>query len=208
MKNILNAAFLITVAYFVFACQLAPPPQGQIMGSTVGMTRLAVFGLEPDPGLESSITPEALSRLNESMIAPLIEKKYLPIPPGQIRGTRAAILARDINVDLKKLIKDVGEAHNAQAVLIGNIYRFREKMAKTSSPASVGMTLKLINVKTGDIIWRGTYDETQKSVLENLLSVSRLFKKRLKWSTAGEMAADGLGALLKSVPPPGFTPEK
>ena len=45
-------------------------------------------------------------------------------------------------------------------------------------------------------MWKGKYDETQKSLSENLLDASKFFKGGGKWVTAENLAEMGLTEML------------
>ena len=182
MKTCLQACLVICLVISFGGCQFAPSYSGQLHGSTVGLKRIACIGLKPEPEMEKSIKAEDLEEMNQILIDYLIKKDYLPIPPAQLNGTRAAVLSSQTDLAPVRLLQAVGKAHQAQALLVGQLYRYREKMTKGENPpASVGMILELIRVDDGTTLWRARYDETQKTVLENLLGVSSLFKRGLRW---------------------------
>jgi hypothetical protein len=64
----------------------------------------------------------------------------------------------------------------------------------------VAFDLHLVRVKDGTIVWRGSFDKTQSSLMENVFQFSSFFSGGGKWITAKELAEEGLAALLKTFP--------
>ena len=187
---------------FLFgACQYSPPVTGSTHGAVDELANIAFVGIQPDPDLENNIKPEDLMDLDKFILDGLIKKNYRPIPPGQMKGMRAAILLEDNQINPASYFKMIGVTQERGAILIGNIYRYRERMTKGDPPASVGLTLRLIRVEDGKVLWRGRYDETQKSILENFINISRIFKKGFRWASAKELAQNGIAQLMDSFPP-------
>jgi hypothetical protein len=83
----------------------------------------------------------------------------------------------------------------ADAILFGRVLRFRERVGEdlgVSSPASVAFVLQLRDVKRGDVVWTGEYQETQKALSENLFAISDFTRRGAKWVRAEELARDGV----------------
>ncbi|MGZ3634670.1 MAG: hypothetical protein ACXWMO_02035, partial [Syntrophales bacterium] len=60
--------------------------------------------------------------------------------------------------------------------------------------------IHLIRVSDGVIVWRGIFDKTQISLMENLLQIASFIKEGGKWVTAKELAAEGMDEVLKDFP--------
>lgn len=92
-------------------------------------------------------------------------------------------------------LKRVGEMAYADAVMTGTVLRFRERVGEewgAKSPASVAFTLELVDVRRGDIVWSARFDETQKSLSENLMGVFQIGERGLRWLTAEELSSEGV----------------
>lgn len=101
------------------------------------------------------------------------------------------------------VVAKTGRHLGADAVIVGNIYRFRERVGSdfgAKRPASVAFTLAMIRVDDKSVVWTGVFDETQQSLMENLFNIGTFFKRRGKWLTAGELAVFGLRDMLKELP--------
>ncbi|UCF95266.1 MAG: hypothetical protein JSW39_14300 [Desulfobacterales bacterium] len=104
-----------------------------------------------------------------------------------------------------QLLADTDRSCNADAVLAGYVYRFKERVGKgyaVVSPASVAFGVHLIRVKDGRSIWSGHFDETQDSLSKNLFQLYTFVKRKGKWLTAEELAISGLERMLEDFPHP------
>lgn len=100
------------------------------------------------------------------------------------------------------LIK-LGEMLNADYMMAGNIWRYRERVGTSfsvESPASVGFAVYLVDVKSKELIWKDSYDETQQALLENLFNIKDFFKQGFKWLTAEELARFGMNKMFEDFP--------
>ncbi|MBW2623672.1 MAG: hypothetical protein JRD68_12270 [Deltaproteobacteria bacterium] len=208
MRPWIGTILLLGLLLALGACQYSQPVTGSIQGTAEAFSSVAFVGFQTEPGFETPIRLADLAEMNNVVLDRLVKMNYQPIPPGQIKGTRAAILSTNDEVDSVAYFKKIGIARASETVLIGNLYRYREKMTKGDPPASIGLTLRLIRTVDGIVLWRGRYDETQKSIFENLLNISRIFKKGLKWATAKELALSGIDQLMDSFPSKNGKPEK
>ncbi len=89
----------------------------------------------------------------------------------------------------------LGELVYADAVMTGRVLRYRERIGEewgAKSPASVAFVLELWDVKRGDLIWSGRFDETQKPLSENLFALGEVTQRGIKWLKAEELALQGV----------------
>ena len=103
----------------------------------------------------------------------------------------------------KDLWIKTGRDLNADAIFVGHLFRFRERIGTQYSvevPASVAFDTHLIGVKDGRLLWSGNFDETQQSLSENLYQLGTFFRRRGRWVTAQELAVSGLEGVLKTFP--------
>jgi len=99
----------------------------------------------------------------------------------------------------RNLMREAGKAANADAVMAAYLYRFHQRVGSKFSadtPASVAFGLHLIDVKTGRRLWDGHFDETQRSLSENLFRLDKFIERKASWITAEEMATSGLKEIL------------
>lgn len=101
------------------------------------------------------------------------------------------------------VVAKTGRRLGADAVVVGNLYRFRDRVGSDYSverPASVAFTLAMIRVADSSVVWTGVFDETQRSLMENLFNIGTFFKRKAKWLTAEELAVFGLREMLEEIP--------
>lgn len=106
-----------------------------------------------------------------------------------------------ISNEIKELMK-IGRSRGADAVMVGNLYRFSERIGtyySVVSPASVAFDLHLIGVSSGRVLWAGHMDETQRSLSENLFEIGSFIKRKGEWVSAEDLATSGLDDLLKKL---------
>jgi len=107
--------------------------------------------------------------------------------------------------DLSKLITTDAIPENVDAVLMGYLFRFRERVGKSyaiESPASVAFSLFLIDMDDGQIVWHSRYEETQEALFSNLLTLGKFIKRKARWVTARELASEALEDMLSTLEKP------
>jgi hypothetical protein len=124
--------------------------------------------------------------------------KFSVIAGERVAGVYRQVSTTSLKTPLRQLLRDVGSALGAEGVVIGYVYRFRERKGESfavEKPASVAFEIHLIRVEDGVLVWRDAFDRTQSSMMEDLLHVSSW-----KWVTAEELAVGGLKQILKTFP--------
>jgi len=153
-----------------------------------------------------SIRDDVVDWLNDRLFEMVAQDKGRNlIPPGQAQGVIESIMQSDAQLGIHPLqmIKNVGQTFGADAVLIGQVYRWQERLGTdygVETPASVAFDLSLVRPSDGAILWRGNYDKTQKSLFENLFDLNTYVKSGGRWLTAKELAGFGLEHLLAQMP--------
>jgi TolB-like protein len=98
--------------------------------------------------------------------------------------------------------RKIGELVYADAVLTGRVLRYRERVGSeigVKSPASVAFTVDLIDVRRGDVVWSARFDETQKGLTENILSLGDIRERGIRWLTAEQLAQDGVRKVINQL---------
>lgn len=130
-------------------------------------------------------------------------KQIILIPPDRVSGVYRRISVDSLKVNLLDILRKVGTELGADGVVAGYVYRYREREGypySAEKPASVAFGIYLIRVSDGALVWRGVFDRTQRSLLENILQVSSFFKSGGRWITAGELSEMGIDEVLKNFP--------
>ena len=92
-------------------------------------------------------------------------------------------------------LRQIGELVFADAVMVGRVLRFRERIGDdwgVKSPASVAFVLDLIDVRRGDVIWSARFDETQKALSENIFGLGDIGQRGVRWLSAEQLMMDGV----------------
>lgn len=158
-----------------------------------------VFLAEPVPEATAySLTRMLFERL-------LAKGKYELLTPGQARGALSEVIRSDPNVELgsQQVLSRVGISLGADVILAGNIYRYKERVGTdyaAEQPASVAFGLCMIRAADGAVLWRRSFDKTQKSLAENVFEWDIFYRSRGRWLTAEQMAAMGLTQILGQLP--------
>jgi hypothetical protein len=126
------------------------------------------------------------------------DKGFDFINPNQVEGHYNILLSKGIEKDPLRLMKTLGLQMRADYVLWGHLFRYQERVGTAygvEKPASVAFDLHLLKVKDGKLVWRAHWDQTQKTLTENLLE-----QRNLRWVTAEELSLQGLKKILKDFP--------
>lgn len=129
--------------------------------------------------------------------------KFTLISGERVEGIFRRISANSLKDPLRQVLRDVGGELEAEGIVIGHVYRFRERKGVSytvEQPASVTFDLHLLRVSDGAIVWRGQFDKTQSSLMENLLQITSFFREKGRWVTAEELAEEGMEQVLQGFP--------
>ena len=139
---------------------------------------------------------DAAERLTNSLVSNLKSRKKYKI-------VTSSLVSEEQTFSERKLIVKKGRKYKADAVIAGYVYRYKERVGNrysVKSPASVAFGIHLISTKGGRIIWSGHFDETQRSLSENLFKLKKFIKRKASWITADEMATNGFEDILSTFP--------
>jgi hypothetical protein len=141
---------------------------------------------------ETVIETRFLEQLEKS------KPKFSVIAGERVAGVFRRVSTSSLKTPLLQILRDVGSELGAEGIVIGYVYRFRERVGEpfaVEKPASVAFEIHLIRVEDGVLVWRDAFDRTQSSIMEDLLQASSW-----KWVTAEELAAGGVKQILKTFP--------
>ena len=125
------------------------------------------------------------------------------IPADKVEGIYKRISSESLKEPLLKNLIKVGDELGADFLAVGYVYRYVERVGyKYSSehPASVVFEIHLIKTSDGSIIWRGFFDKTQKSLMEDVFQMSSFFKGGAKWLTARQLTEQGMNKIFETFP--------
>jgi hypothetical protein len=131
------------------------------------------------------------------------QKVFALIPPDRVGGIYERVAAGFLKADRIEILQKVGTELEADGIVWCHVYRYRERKGYSYSAektASVAFEIHLIRVSDGAIVWKGIFDKTQSSLMENILQISSFYKERGRWVTAKELATEGIDEVLKRFP--------
>jgi len=185
---------------------------------SVTLRRIAVFPIQridPDEAVENvlhcpicgtiltvgSIEPEA-EKVVEDVFLQKMDKAgmFEIVPPERVYGVFQRISADSLKTPLNELLIKSGRELGADAVLYGYVFRFRERKGfayGTDKAASVAFAMHLIDVRDGSLLWKGVFDKTQTTLMENIFQI---FAFKGRWLTARELTEEGVLEILKTFP--------
>jgi hypothetical protein len=102
-----------------------------------------------------------------------------------------------------QLIRTVTDKLASSQALIFSLNRYRERVGDQYSvedPASLAFEFKLINSADGKVTCSGRFDETQKSLTENIFKLPQAIKRGFKWLTVKELAIEAVHDRLDTCP--------
>lgn len=132
---------------------------------------------------------ELLARITHSVMSGL--PNWQIVSDNEVREVSQTIPAAGEATRLRQL----GEMVYADAVMVGRVRRFRERVGDewgAKSPASVAFVLELVDVRRGDVVWSASFDETQKSLSENIFAIGEIGARGVRWLTAEQLAQEGV----------------
>lgn len=91
--------------------------------------------------------------------------------------------------------QNVGNCAGADYVVVPMLIDWRERDGSemgATRPASVNMSLYLVDARSGGIVKHFHFDETQQALTSNLLDAGKFVSRHGRWLTAMELAQEGL----------------
>ncbi len=104
--------------------------------------------------------------------------------------------------DLATRARALGKEVGADAVIIGTVSRYVERVGReygARQPAAVAFTLQLVSVASGNILWTGSFDQTQKPLSSNLFNWWQFWRGGPRWFTVQEFTRLGAEHLLEDL---------
>ena len=215
------ALLLCSALIMVAACQGAPKRQAPPAWRPQRVAVLPFATVPPDgPGSSTACSPltgavytcgvdkkmnsEAEAVLEDQLLGILSQRAdFDVVPPAQAGPVFQRLRRERMGQNLAKTVAETGRKLGVEAVLIGHIYRFRQRVggaASAETPASVAFDLAMVRVSDAQVLWKNSFDETQKSLSENLFNIEQYMKTGLRWLTAQELARLGMDQLMLRFP--------
>jgi TolB-like protein len=147
--------------------------------------------------LGSSSSPASAERDAHEMLARTIYSVMVAMPHWQIISDSEVREVAQTLPQASELVRlrEIGQMVYADAVITGKMERFRERVGDewgAKSPASVAFALELVDIRRGDVIWSARFDETQKSLSENIFALGDIRQRGVRWLSAEQLTQEGV----------------
>jgi hypothetical protein len=160
--------------------------------------RIAVLPPETSAAIGSKTAPTPLQQKDApEMLAKQIYSAMASLPNWQIVADSEVQQVEQMKpaVTGPARLRQIGEMVFADAVIVGRLQRFRERVGDdwgVKSPASVAFVLDLVDVRRGDVIWSARFDETQKALSENIFALGDISQRGVRWLSAEQLTVNGV----------------
>lgn len=152
------------------------------------------FGLKIAEGSELIVEEIFVAAVKEIERLKVIERD-------RVAGVYRRVSAESFKMPLLESLKKTGAELGADFLAVGYVFRYAERIGHDYSvekPASVAFEINFVRSSDGKIIFRGVFDKTQKSLMEDLFQISSFFRSGGKWLSAYELTKQGMQEALKT----------
>ena len=204
-KRFFSLLMFLPVFSFIFcgACQLFRPRLSEEGLSLPGLESVVVIGFQ-SVASDARVPAETVKGMTAKLFDGVQKKEGCElISPAQARRVYSSFISLNTKHTEIEKYQHIGQAFSADAVLVGYLYRWRERVGgdhAVDQPASIAFELRLIRPEDGAILWREKFDKTQKSLSENLFEWDTFVRGGGRWMTADKLAELGLEGMLSRIP--------
>lgn len=177
----------------------APVRDTHLSRSHEALQRIAVMPFSAASDVADAATADALAN---AFAHALVARGLAVVPPGDLARslrTEEGVVPR---LDPKRAAEFAQRDFGASSVALGRVLRWREREGSavgSTHPASVAFEVSLYAAPLPRRLWSGTFDETQRSMTENLLRARQYPGSGTRWLSASELAEWGAAELAKTL---------
>lgn len=170
--------------------------------------KLALLPLRATPGMTRGVDPAVQEKYAASIVTARVQEALIEIggfevvPQAEVAMLVGAELDLETVDDPMRIARRLRGAFGVQGIVYGTVHRFfgREGGPRGASrPAAVAFELELRHVD-GALLWKGEYDEAQKSLSEDPGSFQRARARGFSWVSAEALAQYGASELVRQMP--------
>lgn len=215
------SCFTVVVLVILYALSATAGAQEKSTGNSKTPTHIAVISFQsltsgeghgntvicPVCGVGNSsgkVSTGAENIVEEIFIEKLRELKWVElIPLDKVQDVYKRSVSESLKEPLLNVFKKVGKELGADVLAVGYIYRYIERVGYeygSEHPASVAFEIHLIKIADGKVIWRGFFDKTQKSLMEDVFQISSFIKGGGKWLTVRQLTKQGMDKVFETFP--------
>jgi hypothetical protein len=129
--------------------------------------------------------------------------RYVILSSARTHGIYTRISSNSFNAPPQKVFQEVGRELDVDGIIAGYVFCYRERKGypwSVEKPASVTFSVHLVRVDDGALVWRGTFDKTQRSLMEDLLDIGSFIRQGGKWVTAQKLSEEGVEGIIETFP--------
>lgn len=129
--------------------------------------------------------------------------RYIVLSSERTQGIYKRISSNSFKAAPAEVFQEVGRELGVEGIIAGYVFCYRERKGypwSVERPASVTFSVHLVNVDDGALVWRGTFDKTQRSLMEDLLSIGSFIRQGGKWATARKLSEEGVEGIVETFP--------
>jgi hypothetical protein len=155
-------------------------------------------------GIPQDKLTQAERTLTEALLDILAQDAdFEVVPPSQAQPVFTRLRRENLGMDLAKVVAMTGRKLGAEGVLVGHVYRWRQRLGgemAADRPASAAFDLAMVRTDDAQVVWKNSFDQTQRSLSENLFNLGQYLKTGLRWVTVQELGRVGLQHLMERFP--------
>lgn len=121
------------------------------------------------------------------------------LTPGQVDD----LMDEDNTDNTSDVIAHLHKVLHCDAVMMITVHRYRQRQGgdlAADSPASASFEIRLVDAKSKAVLWSADFDETQESLLSNILTFNKAQSRGFKWVTVETLISQGLQDRLADCP--------
>jgi len=209
-RNARRLAFALALALASCVTLRAPIVTTQIWGTQPGLLRkVAVVPFEPDPRLERSTAPTAVSSAVAAELVARVVAEALAASGSEVVAPNDLVIAFEAagtplpRGDARAVAQLAAQHFGASAVVLGRVQRYREREGSSSGtlrPASVAFEMTVYTAPSADRIYVARFDHTQSALSNDLFGSIRYPGGGLRWLSAAELTRWGADHAIKEMP--------
>jgi len=189
---------LVTLVVTSGCVQQPAPPQDDTLPKSVSSIVVLPVEIAADP----AASPQVKQQLQEGAetLSQAVSEVLAASPKVRmLNGDEVESLTSGYQASPAAQAQAIGQGLHAEAVMLWEVQRFHQRLGTeyaVQSPASLAFTYRLLHLESGQTLCSGSFDETQQSATENLLSIKTLANRGFKWITAADLAREGVAKKL------------
>lgn len=144
-----------------------------------------------------------LTDFTQNVLAERLEDQL--IPKGVVSAAITGIRPFGSKATPKSIAIEAGNSLGAGVVIVGSVWRYKNRVSakgSTDQPTSAAFVVYLLDVSTGNTIWKNKFVKSQTALTENITNIKLVFKGGIKWLSADELAEYGVEEVFKEFPYP------